>query len=316
MSVIFLNYPLPDNIRIESAAVITLNHTLSWSALNELSILYEKKLRDLQLDRIALQLNQDIKNIALLLATTRISNMDFILIPYFYPLNKIQEWLLPYNVTTVIQVNANHDSLEVNQISIATEKVAPKTEPSIGLLTSGTTGVPKISQHNWQTLTQHIKVDNKYIGKKWLLCYPLAHFAGIQVITQCIANGGILIIPPSADPTTLSKILLEHKPDYLNATPTLIKQLLLTIRKEDFAKITLSNITLGGEVVDQSVIDQIKKHFPNTHVSHIYASTELGAMLQITDEKEGFPINVIDDIHFKIDQGRLFAKLFTNMFHH
>jgi acyl-coenzyme A synthetase/AMP-(fatty) acid ligase len=70
----------------------------------------------------------------------------------------------------------------------------------------------------------------------------------------------------------------------------------------------LRSVTLGGEVVDQILIDGIKNVFPMVRVVHIYASTELGSSIEVRDEKAGFPLKLIDDHNLKIVDGELFVR--------
>jgi acyl-CoA synthetase (AMP-forming)/AMP-acid ligase II len=183
---------------------------------------------------------------------------------------------------------------------------------SLGLLTSGTTGKPKCVKHSWDTLSNSVKLNTKFVEKRWLTAYPISHFAGLQVLCQSIINGGTIVIPQDFIPKTLLFYLANYQINYLNCTPTLMRQMLLSTSPEFWSELSLSSITLGGEVVEQSLIDLIKKYLPFTHLIHIYASTELGALIKVDDEKEGFPIDYIDEKNFKIQDGQLFVRPKSN----
>lgn len=83
------------------------------------------------------------------------------------------------------------------------------------------------------------------------------------------------------------------------------------VKKSDFENINIKNITLGGEVVDQNTIHLIKEYLPNTRITHIYASTELGAIIHVHDENEGFPIAYVDNENLKIADNKLFIRKTT-----
>jgi len=60
-----------------------------------------------------------------------------------------------------------------------------------------------------------------------------------------------------------------------------------------FDRLTLKQITLGGEIVDQSVLDMLAKRFPAARITHIYASTEAGVGFAVRDGRAGFPADYL-----------------------
>ena len=52
---------------------------------------------------------------------------------------------------------------------------------------------------------------------------------------------------------------------------------------------SLRQITLGGEVVDQPILNALKAAAPQARITHIYASTELGVCAAVSDGQAGFP---------------------------
>jgi acyl-CoA synthetase (AMP-forming)/AMP-acid ligase II len=57
---------------------------------------------------------------------------------------------------------------------------------------------------------------------------------------------------------------------------------------------SLRQITLGGEAVDQALLDRLAGAFPGTRITQIYASTEGGALFAVHDQREGFPAAWLD----------------------
>ena len=84
------------------------------------------------------------------------------------------------------------------------------------------------------------------------------------------------------------KIAAEHGVTAASGTPTFWRQ---TIYRdaEALAKVPLEQITLGGEPVDQAILDQLREIFPTARISWIYASSEVGASIVVHDGKAGFP---------------------------
>lgn len=206
-------YPFDQSIiqdNIDSIALLGSNgHQLTWEQLQTITKEYAEEIYNLKADRIALYLQQDTFSVALLLATNRVEDTDFILIPYFYKIEKISKWLSEHEIEYFMQTNAE-GLLEIreNKRGKTTSK-ARKVGTHICMLTSGTTGIPKVSQHTWESLTRHVKKHHKFTTEKWLSCYPLAHFAGLQVLTQVLANAGALIIPQKFDSITIHQAIMQ-----------------------------------------------------------------------------------------------------------
>ena len=78
------------------------------------------------------------------------------------------------------------------------------------------------------------------------------------------------------------------------------------------ATIPLEIATLGGEITDQSILDQIKQIWPHVRLTHIYASTEAGAVFAIKDGKAGFPASWlttgVDGVALKITDDELIVQ--------
>ena len=161
------------------------------------------------------------------------------------------------------------------------------------LATSGTTGVPKLITHTLATLTRTVNrnLDNGH-GYVWGLLYDSSRFAGIQVILQALLSGSSLVVSEGSDFKSQLAVMLKHSVNALSATPTLWRKLLMHGKCKE---LPLRQITLGGEIVDQAVLDALGTFFPNARIVHIYASTEAGSSFAVKDGKSGFPSDWIDN---------------------
>jgi acyl-CoA synthetase (AMP-forming)/AMP-acid ligase II len=154
------------------------------------------------------------------------------------------------------------------------------------LLTSGSTGRPSRIGHTLESLTT---VTNQQQPRTWLLPYSPGTYAWWQVVTISLtqADQGLVVIEPS-ELETWPLIAAEHGVTAASGTPTFWRQ---TIYRdtEALAKVPLEQITLGGEPVDQTILDQLRELFPQARISWIYASSEVGASIVVHDGKAGFP---------------------------
>jgi acyl-CoA synthetase (AMP-forming)/AMP-acid ligase II len=156
----------------------------------------------------------------------------------------------------------------------------------VWLLTSGSTGRPKRIGHTLESLTT---VRGQQQPRTWLVPYSPGTYAWWQVITISLtqADQGLVVIEPS-DLETWPLIAAEHGVTAASGTPTFWRQ---TIYRdtEALAKVPLEQITLGGEPVDQAILDRLCEIFPQARISWIYASSEVGASIVVHDGRAGFP---------------------------
>ncbi|TWD81081.1 acyl-CoA synthetase (AMP-forming)/AMP-acid ligase II [Kribbella amoyensis] len=163
----------------------------------------------------------------------------------------------------------------------------------VWLLTSGSTGRPKRIGHTLETLTT---VRGQQQPRTWLVPYSPGTYAWWQVVTLSLtqADQGLVVIEPS-ELETWPLIAAEHGVTAASGTPTFWRQ---TIYRdtEALAKVPLEQITLGGEPVDQAILDRLKEIFPQARISWIYASSEVGASIVVHDGKAGFPKAWLDRV--------------------
>lgn len=154
------------------------------------------------------------------------------------------------------------------------------------LLTSGSTGRPKRVGHTLETLTT---VAGGQEQRRWLNPYVPGSYAWWQLITLGLSTPGQDIVLIDRDGLDRwAEAAAEHSVTAASGTPTFWRQALMT-QREALARVPLRQLTLGGEPVDQAVIDQLRELFPGARISWIYASSEVGASIVVHDGRAGFP---------------------------
>jgi acyl-CoA synthetase (AMP-forming)/AMP-acid ligase II len=77
-------------------------------------------------------------------------------------------------------------------------------------------------------------------------------------------------------------------------------------------RLALRQITLGGEIADRAVLDNLRETFPHSRITHIYASTEAGVGFSVNDGRAGFPAELLDTpppgVHLRVCDGRLWIR--------
>ena len=119
-------------------------------------------------------------------------------------------------------------------------------------------------------------------------CMMWVGLRGCRFFLQALLGGSVLVIPEvAAEVSEQVQLFSRCGVNSLSATPSLWKKILMTAQ---CGSLLLKNITLGGEIVDQSILDMLNAKFPRAKIRHIYASTEAGVGFSVSDGKAGFPL--------------------------
>lgn len=164
-----------------------------------------------------------------------------------------------------------------------------KTQTTFFMYTSGTTGVPKRIGHTLHSLFRNLKRDNHEQRKmRGGLIYQPYRMAGVQVICHALINDiDLFSLPNNSKLSEKIEYFRDNNVNFLSATPTLWRQIL---QLEGSSTLDLIQITMGGEIADQKLLNALKKNYPNARITHVYALTETGSILSVSDELEGIPI--------------------------
>jgi acyl-coenzyme A synthetase/AMP-(fatty) acid ligase len=169
----------------------------------------------------------------------------------------------------------------------ATGRPAPAGR--VHMMTSGTTGRPKVAAHTLAALLARARAGAGVPANRdgrWLLTYQPTGFAGIQVLLTATCARGLIVAPSDRTPAGFFAAAQRWGVTQISATPTFWRSFLMVVTP---GAIALRQITLGGEAADQATLDRLKKAFPTARITHIYASTEAGVVFAVHDGLEGFP---------------------------
>ncbi len=187
---------------------------------------------------------------------------------------------------------ANFDAIDASGSAQPAGTARPPAIQTTWLLpTSGTTGTPKLIAHTFATLTRSMNTRRVGDDYTWGSLYSLRRFAGLQVFLQSLMCGTPLILnEEGADLHDVLSRFIDLGCNALSATPSMWRKLAM---HPLFDRLTLKQITLGGEIVDQAILDMLAKRFPGARITHIYASTEAGVGFAVRDGRAGFPADYL-----------------------
>src|ERR1700742_4175117 len=177
------------------------------------------------------------------------------------------------------------------------------------MLTSGTSGVPKIVGHTLEGLSGAIVAEGPARGTPpaWAPFYDISRYGGLQIFLRAIIGGGSMVLSDSHQALAGHVARLRARGvTHMSGTPSHWRKLLMSGSAASFAP---RYVRLSGEIADQAVLDGLAQAFPNASVGHAYASTEAGVGFAVNDGREGFPASLIganrDGVEMKVVDGSL-----------
>ena len=175
------------------------------------------------------------------------------------------------------------------------------------LLTSGTTGAPKMIVHDLNSLAGHIcGGENHALNVVWGTFYDIRRYGGLQIFLRAVVGGGSFILAGPAE--TLENYLLrlgECSATHISGTPSHWRRVLMSCRARAIAP---RYIRLSGEISDQAILIALRSFYSPAGLAHAYASTEAGLGFEVADGLEGFPARLVGNLgetEVRIENGSL-----------
>jgi acyl-coenzyme A synthetase/AMP-(fatty) acid ligase len=174
------------------------------------------------------------------------------------------------------------------------------------LLTSGTTGLPKLVVHTLASLTDAIRVEAAPSTFVWSTFYDIRRYGGLQIFLRAALTGVPLVVTDAQ----------EHAGDFLvraaacgithiSGTPSHWRTALMNPGAK---LISPRYVRLSGEIADQSILHNLRAAYPEAQIIHAFASTEAGVAFEVTDGLAGFPENYVSSlkgVEMKIQGGSM-----------
>jgi acyl-coenzyme A synthetase/AMP-(fatty) acid ligase len=173
------------------------------------------------------------------------------------------------------------------------------------LLTSGTTGRPKMVLHTLASLAGAIGAsespphptlspsggEGRVRGVIWSTFYDIRRYGGLQIFLRAVLTRSSLLLVGPQEP--VAKVLQragEAGVTHVSGTPSHWRRALMSPEAD---RIAPRYIRLSGEIADQAILNSLRSFYPDAEISHAFATTEAGVAFDVRDEQSGFPASML-----------------------
>jgi acyl-coenzyme A synthetase/AMP-(fatty) acid ligase len=195
---------------------------------------------------------------------------------------------------------------------------APDREPQADtewvLLTSGTTGIPKLVRHTLATLTGAMPVGTT-LGHNavWSTFYDMRRYGGLQIFLRAMLGGGSMVLSSPWEP--VDDFLARAGAcgvTHISGTPSHWRRALMSGAEH---AMTPRYARMSGEIADQAILDHLRQAYPQADIAHAFASTEAGVAFDVGDGLCGFPASYLGhrgDVEMRVVDDSLRIKSAQN----
>ncbi len=174
------------------------------------------------------------------------------------------------------------------------------------LLTSGTTGSPKLVVHTLSSLAGTL-ARRAPDASVWSTFYDIRRYGGLQIYLRAVLSGSPLVL---SSPTESTAAFLARAAasgvTHISGTPSHWRRALMSGAAQ---LLKPAYVRLSGEVADQVLLDQLHATYPSARLAHAFASTEAGVAFDVEDGRAGFPAEFLHGapggIVMKVQDGTL-----------
>jgi acyl-coenzyme A synthetase/AMP-(fatty) acid ligase len=176
------------------------------------------------------------------------------------------------------------------------------------LLTSGTTGTPKLVVHTLRSLAGTLPREAAPGTRTvWSTFYDIRRYGGLQIYLRAMLSGIPLVLSsPEESTRDFFTRAAAAGVTHISGTPSHWRRALMS---GDAERLKPEYVRLSGEVADQPLLDNLRAVYPQARIAHAFASTEAGVAFEVNDGLAGFPAEFIASgrggIDLKVEDGTL-----------
>lgn len=177
------------------------------------------------------------------------------------------------------------------------------------LLSSGSTGAPKVILHNLDTLvaeklTKRPRRRSNALNILMVLMFD--HIGGINSLLSTLLVGGTAVLPRQRTPEEMCALIEKHRILVLPASPTLLNLILVGDYHRRYDLSSLRLITYGTEPMSDELLRRVNQNFPGVRLLQTFGTSETGIATTTSESSDSNYFRISDPgVEYRIVDGEL-----------
>ncbi|WP_432898284.1 ANL family adenylate-forming protein [Micromonospora matsumotoense] len=177
------------------------------------------------------------------------------------------------------------------------------------LLSSGSTGAPKVILHSLDTLVaEKIAKRPRRSDKPFniLMVLMFDHIGGINSLLSTLIVGGTAVLPAQRTPDEICALIERHRIMVLPASPTYLNLIMVGNyhRKHDLSSLRM--ITYGTEPMTDELLQRVNLAFPGVRLLQTFGTSETGIATTTSESSNSTNFKISDaGVEYRVVDGEL-----------
>jgi acyl-coenzyme A synthetase/AMP-(fatty) acid ligase len=177
------------------------------------------------------------------------------------------------------------------------------------LLSSGSTGAPKVILHNLDTLVGQKLEKRPRRGTSALnilMVLMFDHIGGINSLLSTLLVGGTAVLPHERVPDEICGLIERHKIRVLPTSPTFLNLIMMGGYHRTYDLSSLRLITYGTEPMSDELLTRVNRSFPGVRLLQTFGTSETGIATTTSESSSSTYFRISDaDVEHRIVDGEL-----------
>lgn len=189
------------------------------------------------------------------------------------------------------------------------DRLSDEDAAGLVLLSSGSTGAPKVILHNLDSLIGEKLAKNsrrRPSSLNILMVLMFDHIGGISSLLSTLLAGGAAVLPAQRVPDEICALIEQYRIQVLPTSPTFLNLIMMGDYHAKYDLGSLRLITYGTEPMTDELLKRVRRNFPGVRLLQTFGTSETGIATTTSESSSSTYFKISDaNVEHRIVDGEL-----------